>query len=209
MGKNSEIDRITKRPIQYWFEDGIGELITGGLFVLIGGYFVLQEIITSSLIKGLLSVISILVIGGGVFVSRKLINNLKERLVYPRTGYVTYSKRPSKWKLAITIGTTIAVAIMVILLGRSNSTLDWTPIVIGVICGVLMLYQAIQSGIFRFYLEAGLAILIGTFVAIFGTGGMLSSGLFFLIYGLILIFAGGCALWNYSRNAPPATKPEI
>ncbi len=44
MNKNSEIDRLTKRPIQYWFEDGIGELITGGLFVLIGVYHFLQAI---------------------------------------------------------------------------------------------------------------------------------------------------------------------
>jgi hypothetical protein len=209
MEKNSEIDRITKRPIQYWFEDGIGELITGGLFVLIGIYFVLQEIITSPALKGVLSILSVFIIGGGVLLGRRLINKLKEQLVYPRTGYVTYPRRPSKGKLAVTLSMTIAVAIMVIMLGRSNSTFDWITFVIGAICGALMFFQAVQTSLFRLYLEATLAILMGAVVAVLGTGGMLNSGLYFLIYGLILIFAGGCALRNYFKKAPVTEEVEL
>jgi len=206
MAKNSEIDQITKRPIQYWFEDGIGELVTGGLFLVIGLNFILQGIIISAALKGLLSILSVFIIGGGVFVGRMLIGKFKERLVYPRTGYVTYPKRRSKGKLAVTIGMFIAVATIVIMLGRSTSTFDWTTFIIGVICGILMFFQAIQTSLFRLHLEATLAILLGAVVAIFGTGGMINSGIFFLIYGLILILAGGCALRNYLKTSPPISN---
>lgn len=200
---NKSIDKLTKRPIQYWFEDGISELVTGGLFALTGIYFVLQATITHPGWLAAISILSVLIIGGGVIVGRMLIAKLKERLVYPRTGYVTYPKRHSKGKLATTIGTAIAVFATVLLLASTQSTLDWTLLVIGIICGALMLYQAYQTGITRLFIEAVLAVLIGATIAILGAGDMLSSGLFFVIYGLVIIFAGGCALRSYLQKAPP------
>jgi hypothetical protein len=208
MNAKDNLDKITKRPIQYWFEDGIGELITGGLFTLIGIYFVLQEFINSSLIKGLFGILSVVIIGGGTILGRVLISKLKERLVYPRTGYVGFAKRPSKRKLAITLSVVIGVAILVLMLGSSSSVFNWVPLVIGVICGGLMLYQATQTGIYRLYIEASLAFLIGATISILGKSEPLGSGLFFVIYGLIMVFAGGCALRNYFRQAPPLSNLE-
>ena len=208
MNPTDNLDKITKRPIQYWFEDGIGELITGALFTLIGVYFLIQEMIASSIMKGMLGIVSVFIIGGGTILGRILIAKLKERLVYPRTGYVSYPKRPGKGKLAVTLGMVIAIAIMVIMLGSASSTINWIPIVIGAICAALMLYQAIQTGIFRLFIEAALAILIGTLIAILGNSEPTGSGLFFIIYGPVMIFAGGCALWNYFKTTPPATNSE-
>ena len=93
-------------------------------------------------------------IGGGVLLSRKIIALFKERLVYPRTGYVAYVKRPSKGKLVITSSCVIAVAFSIILLGRSISTFNWVPVIIGAICGFLMFYQAYQASIYRLFIEA-------------------------------------------------------
>jgi len=200
------IEKLTKRPIQYWFEDGIGEFVTGGLYILIGINFCLQAITTSPQIKAIVSLTSVLIIAGGVILSRKLIGWIKEHFIYPRTGYVTYAKRSSKGKVAITISSTIAVAIFVIIIGRSNSTFDWTSIVISFICGGLMLYQAVLTGVYRLYIESALAVLVGTIIAFLGIGGMFSSGLFFVIYGLILMFGGGCALLIYFKKAPPVQK---
>jgi len=208
MTSNKSLDQLTKRPLQYWFEDGIGELVTGGLFTLIGIYFVLQAMIPHPGWRAAISILSVAIIGGGVIGGRVLIAKLKERLVYPRTGYVSYPRRPSKGRLAVTIGTVIAVAIMVIMLGSANSAIDWTPLVIGVICGALMLFQAYQTGFNRLYLEAALAVLIGVTIAILGIGDMFSSGIFFLIYGLVMAFAGVCALRSYLQKAPPASTQE-
>lgn len=208
MNSNKSLDQLTKRPIQYWFEDGIGELVTGGLFILIGLYFVLQTIFANSVWQVVISFLSVIVIGGGVILGRMLIAKLKERLVYPRTGYVSYPKRPSKGKLIFTISTTIAVAMIVIMLGSSDSSFNWTTLVIGAICGALMLFQAFQTGLYRLYIEAVLAILIGATIASMVPGGMLNSGLFFVIYGSVLVFAGGCALRSYFQKAPPALNHE-
>jgi hypothetical protein len=208
MTSNKSLNELTKRPIQYWFEDGIGELVTGGLFTLIGSYLILQAILSNSVWQAVISILSVIVIGGGVFLGRVLIAKLKERLVYPRTGYVSYPKRPSKGKLAVTLITVIAVAISVIMLGRSESDFTWTTFVIGAICGALMLFQAIQTGFYRLYIEAALAFLLGATMANPAFAGKLNNGLFFLIYGLILVFAGGCALFSYFQRAPSPTHEE-
>jgi hypothetical protein len=208
MTSNKSLDQLTKRPLQYWFEDGIGELITGALFILIGIYFILQDMVTNSVWQAVISLLSVIVIGGGVILGRGLIAKLKERLVYPRTGYISYPKRPSKGKLVVTLITVIAVAISIIMLGRSDSDFNWTTLVIGAICGVLMLFQAIQTGFYRLYIEAALSFLLGAMIASFAPESMLSSGLFFVIYGLVLVFAGGCALRSYFQKTPPASNEE-
>ena len=206
---NVQLDKLTKRPIQYWFEDGIGELVTGGLFFLIGINFCIQAAITSPQIKAIISLTSVIIIGGGVILARKLISRIKEQIIYPRTGYVSYPKRPSKGKVAITIGSTVTVAIFVIFLGSTTSTFDWTPIVISAICGGLMFYQAVQTGVYRLYIESALAVLIGIIIAFLEIGDMFSSGIFFIIFGLVLMIGGGCALHSYFKKAPPITNKEF
>ena len=55
---DEQIKKFTKRPIRYWFEDGIGELVTGGLFGLIGVYLIIQQMVTSPIWIGIFSIFS-------------------------------------------------------------------------------------------------------------------------------------------------------
>src|SRR5512138_5195 len=82
---------IEGRVRRYWFSDGIGELMGGALFLLLGLYFSAQQYFGDQSPIGIIlqSSFVILVIGG-VFVGRWMINQLKSRLTYPRTGYVEY-----------------------------------------------------------------------------------------------------------------------
>ena len=195
------LNKLTKRPIQYWFEDGIGEFVMGALYFLIGVNFCLQAIITSPPIKAILSLVSVFIIEGGVIITRKLIERINEHIIYPRTGYVSYPKRPRKTKIAILIVSLVAVAVFTIFLSTSSNSFDWTSIVIRVICGALMLYQAVQTGVFRLYIESILAILIGIVIAFQNMGGMFSSGIFFLSFSMVLMISGGCAFVYYLKKS--------
>jgi hypothetical protein len=203
------LNKITKRPIQYWFEDGIGEFVLGALYFLIGINFYLQATIKSPQIKGILSLMSVFIIGGGVIITRKLISRIKEYITYPRTGYVAYSKRPGKTKIAITIVILGTVAVVTIYLGKTSNSYDWTSTIISVICGALMLYQAVQTSVFRLYIESILAILIGIVIAFLNLGGMFSSGIFFISFSIVLMISGGCAFLYYLKKSSPIIKKEI
>jgi hypothetical protein len=204
--KNINLNKLTKRPIQYWFEDGIGEFVMGVLYFLIGINFYLQASITSPQIKAILSLVSVFIIGGGVIITRKLIGRIKEHIIYPRTGYVSYPKRTRKTKIAIIIVSLVAVAVFTIFFRKSSNSFDWTTIVISVICGSLMLYQAVQTGVFRLYVESMLAILIGMVTAFQNFGGMFSSGIFFISFSLVLMISGGFAFVYYLKKSSANTK---
>jgi hypothetical protein len=203
------LDKLAKRPIQYWFEDGIGEFVMGVLYFLIGVNFYLQATITSPQIKAILSLVSVLIIGGGVIITRKLIGRIKERIIYPRTGYVSYPKRTRKTKIAIVIVSLVAVAVFTIFLGKSSNSFDWTSIVISGICGALMLYQAIQTGVSRLYAESILAMLIGIVIAFLNMGGMFSSGIFFISFSIVLMVSGGYAFVYYLKKSSSNAKKEF
>ncbi|MFN2128861.1 MAG: hypothetical protein ACK2TU_13460 [Anaerolineales bacterium] len=206
---NVNLNKLTKRPIQYWFEDGIGEFVMGILYFIIGINFCIQATVISPQIKAILSLVSVFIIGGGVIITRKLIGRIKELFIYPRTGYVSYTKQPRKAKITISIVSMVAVAVFAIFLRNSSNSFDWTPIVIGVICGLLMLYQAFQTSVFRLYVEAILAILIGIVIATLNISGLFSSGIFFISFGLILIIGGGCAFVYYLKKTTPIEKKEF
>src|SRR5690348_5415922 len=86
-----EFQAVQQRVKRYWFKDGIGEIVVGGLFLLLALYFAGHRWLPSDtkapmVLDGGLTLILIL----GVFFTRKLINVFKTHITYPRTGYVEY-----------------------------------------------------------------------------------------------------------------------
>jgi len=113
-----DLSEIEQRIKRYWYTDGIGELIGGGMFVLLGLYFALQEFLgQNSMAGGILQASFALLMIGCVFAGRWLINTLKTRLTYPRTGYVEYqvNERGSRGKriLPVILGFVIAALITI------------------------------------------------------------------------------------------------
>src|SRR5688500_1059300 len=92
---------VEQRVKRYWYTDGIAELAGGGMFILLGVYFACQEFLgQKSMIGGILQASSILLMIGVMALSRRLVNALKTRLTYPRTGYVEYrvDERYMNWR---------------------------------------------------------------------------------------------------------------
>ena len=88
----SDVEQRVKR---YWFSDGIAELSGGVMFLLLGIYFALQQFLgQDSTVGGLLQASLVLMMIGGAYISRRMVNSLKTRITYPRTGYVEYQTDP-------------------------------------------------------------------------------------------------------------------
>ena len=87
----SNLSDVEQRVKRYWYTDGIGELIAGGMFLLLGLYFSIQQYFGHQSLVGVILQSSLLVVLiGGAMIGRRLISVLKTRLTYPRTGYVEY-----------------------------------------------------------------------------------------------------------------------
>lgn len=199
----SDVEQRVKR---YWYTDGIGELIGGGMFILLGIYFALQQALgQNSTVGGILQASLVLVMIGGMFVSRRLINALKTRLTYPRTGYVEYQvdERLTKSRriLAAVLGFTIAALTMVLV--RLFDFFDSIVAVTGfAVALILIILRAKSSGLTRFYALGGVSLGLGLALSVSGLPNGYSLGLFYGLMGVCLMRSGGLTLRRYLDENP-------
>ncbi len=75
----SNLSDVQQRVNRYWYTDGLAEILGGGMFLLLAVYFALQDFLgPDSTLSGILQASLALVLIGGAFVSRRLINSLKD-----------------------------------------------------------------------------------------------------------------------------------
>jgi hypothetical protein len=202
----SNLSDVEERVKRYWYTDGIGELIGGGMFVLLAIYFALQEFLgQNSLVSGILQVSLILIMIGGMTLSRWLINTLKTRLTYPRTGYIEYqvdegsirSRRIGVILLAF------AVSSLTMLFVNMFQSFDSIVAVTGVAVGlILVILRAKSSGLSRFYVLGAISIFLGLALSISQLPNGYSLGLFYALMGVSFTISGGFTLRRYLEDNP-------
>ena len=197
---------IEQRVKRYWYTDGIGELIGGGMFILLGIYFALQGFLgQNSMIGGILQVSLILVMIGGMAVSRRLINTLKTRLTYPRTGYVEYQVDEQKMKFrrvwVMILAFVISALTMVFV--RLFQAFDSIVAVTGVgVSLILVILRAKSAGLSRFYMLGAISIVLGLVLSISGLSNGYNLSLFYGLMGLCFMLSGGWTLRRYLEANP-------
>lgn len=202
----SNISDVEKRITRYWYTDGIAEVIGGGMFLLLGSYFAAQEFMgQNSLASGLLQASLALLMIGGAFVSRRLVNALKTRLTYPRTGYVEYQinedqmKRRRIWAFALAF----VVSVLTMIFVRTFQIVDSLVAVTGVMVGlILIILRAKSAGITRFYFLGGISLVLGLALSVSRLPNGYSLGLFYGLMGICFLISGGITLAKYLRDNP-------
>lgn len=207
-----DLSKVEQRVKRYWYTDGIGELVGGGMLVLLGIYFALQESIQSflggnSLIGLILQMgfFLLLFLAGG-WMNGQLVNLLKARLTYPRTGYVEYQtgrgrSSKGKWFLLVVLSAGIAAAMN--LLARLFQSFDAMVAMTGLLgAWVFMILHARSSGFTRFYVLAGVSIVLGLVLSVTGLSISHNAGLFYGLMGICVAISGGWTLRRYLQQNP-------
>ena len=206
----NEISQVEQRVKRYWYTDGIGELIGGGVFLILALYFTMQEYFgEQSVVGGLLQGFFIVIMIGAIFLGRKLVNFLKTRLTYPRTGYVEYrqSGRNTMWMrfLAVIVGMTVAMAS--IFITRSIESIDSMAAITGVLVAVIFLVkQGWSFGVARFNFFSLFSLVLGVILSVSGLPSGYNLGLFYGIMGVTLALSGGLILKRYLGDNPMAAE---
>lgn len=205
MNKN-DLKQVEQRVRRYWYTDGIAELAGGGMFLLLGLYFgVLGYFEEGSLVSVILQASMLLVFVAGAFGVRWLVNSLKSRLTYPRTGYVEYrvkdgNTRKRRWVIVITAMSISAASIVLVDYIRGLETM---VLITGVLAGVIFIaLRGRSSGLKRFYALGGLAILLGTGLAFSKLPQVYTLALFYGSLGAAILISGGLVLRSYLRENP-------
>jgi hypothetical protein len=204
---NDPIREIEKRTQRYWFEDGIWDLGFGFILLIMGLFFLFTaNLPEENPISKWAGLFQIVLIVGSFFALSKVVRLLKERITYPRTGFVVY-RRKNRSRRALTSG------LVGMVFAGSMAYLTTLPIVKdritavnGILLGLTCLYLGYRFGVIRYYLIGGLTILIGYLISLQSVEYVSGVGWFFSSFGVIWLVSGAAALIHYLRSTQPADK---
>jgi MFS family permease len=206
---NENLEKIERRTIQYFFNDGLTEIALGLFFLLFGAYFFGQTVLPKdSALAQVLDVSLVLIIVAAGFLLGRFIGFLKNRLTYPRTGYVAYKKKPaspSRKRIAAIIAAVIAVALSALTAAAPSFRL-WLPALNGFLLGFVVFLFWRRTGVFRFLVLAGVSALVGIGVALAGVADIMGVSLYYALFGAAILISGLLAFAGYWRRS--RTEPE-
>jgi hypothetical protein len=210
---DSEISKIVRRAQGYRYMDGTYEFKMGLTLVTLAAYTLIQTKLDGPGWRNFLLplLFSVLLVGGGGWLIDRLIQAVKERVTYRRSGYVAFDPRTRT--PAFSADTTVFLVILGFLLAVSLFTwlgqilsTKWMPLLPAVILSVMIGITAFRSAQRRFYLLAAVTLVIGIALAWVDNGRWdltISEAVYFALMSLIFLSAGVFTLWKYLQTTQP------
>jgi hypothetical protein len=201
-------ENVLNRAYAHWLKDGLFEIGLGILFVGVGA---LRAIIHFAGEKSAayywLSVgLLIFMIGCGWGLDR-IGKALKERITYPRTGFMAFKPRTYIYKriLVLLVFAAILGGVVGVLATQPNQQEigGIVPITQGIVGAIAFTYGARRIELKRFYYLAVFSLGIGLVIGMLGVGVVLGLSFFYLSIGLAMIVSGCVALVKYLRSHEP------
>jgi hypothetical protein len=201
-----------RRAIQYFFVDGTFELGFGLLTLILGAYFYLSARVEEGLFSALLDVSLVLVLLGGAWLANSLVRKVKEKVTYPRTGFVAYrrngkSKRGWRMAVGLVVGGLVA-ALTAVLVSAPFPGMDVLPVLTGIVMGIILGIIAWRVGLIRIYVLAAVCLLLGFGLGFARLMNDLGVAAFYGGLGGLLLVAGGLTMGRYLRQNPTSQEEQ-
>lgn len=204
---DTNVKSFQKKALQYWWIDGLAELAFGLEMAVFAGYFVLLQQIDSVPWSLVASSVGIPVVFlATFFLTGKLVMYIKERVTFPRTGYVRYPKRKAisrKRRIIVGAGIGLITAIAVNLsrefLGENA---QWIVTAFIILMG--MIYIGYLVGVYRYYVLGGLSLFWGVAMIWMPISDGYEYAWFFGGIGLISFISGLMVFLKYLKHYPKA-----
>lgn len=196
------IEDAIRRPKRYWNVDGIPEIAIGA-FWLLWGVIVLLPIAMPALAKSR-SLISILGVLLAPMFMDYAVKRWKERVTFPRGGYVQFRPPSGKMRLTLVIMAAIlgAGAMLVVRFGGNRAVPDWMGAIVGFLISVILLQLAWRMRSVRLAVMCWLVFAAGIAVLVAGVPHESQMIYVFLAAGVVCVLDGGLRLREYTRQHP-------
>lgn len=209
---NDKFQIVEKRVKRYWYSDGIVELSLGGMFFLLGVYFGIQGYLGEGSQASVIMQVGLFVlIFAGIVGVQRVVNALKARLTYPRTGYVEYRKdgQDIKQRRNIFMGVALALVAASIILFDFFRNFDSMILGTGVMVGaVFIALRGKSTGVTRFYVLGVFSILLGVGLSFDKLPQEYNLALFYSLFGVAVMISGGLVLRRYLRENPMPAESD-
>ncbi len=206
MTEQVKIENIIRNTRKYWYVDGLSEIATGLVIFATGLTYWLVSTLESTNIKALLLALTqpaVIIIG--TLIVQKYLPKIKERITYPRTGYITFRKPPRNRRLKHALKFGMVAGLVAALVGMVSSRLpaNYLPLLSSVFLLIFSIYLAYQTAVPRFYVIGFLMVLLGAVISFVPFGNALPYTLFFCGVGIIWIISGVITLIGYLKKTSP------
>jgi hypothetical protein len=121
----THLDEIAKRPLRYWSEDGLPDLMLGLMFVVVAAIFLIGRMLPagSSIARAYPMAAPALWAVSSIAIARAL-KKLKERITFPRAGYIAF-REPALFYRACALALVLLVGVGAVLLNRTAAAPQW------------------------------------------------------------------------------------
>ncbi len=201
----TSIKSTIERTRQYWYIDGFSELQVGAIFISLALVSVIGMIFKPSIGSAVLVGVGypVIILGGMIF-GNKWVRAMKEKVTYPRTGYVKYiqPERPSRRTRMIK---SLIVAFMVsIVVNVIISQLDpfWVVFGTGLMIAAFTVYMGVQIPLNRFLVTAVWIAVVSFLAARLPYSDEIQMGILLAGTGIGWLIAGTISLITYLRKNP-------
>lgn len=196
---NKNITTAQQHALQYWFVDGLAELSAGIVCILLAILFLKWQAIIKTRWSLLIFFFIALAFSFGL---RLVIQKIKERTTYLRTGYVApLSGLENKRAVIIAIAFTILLLAVNIYISRQGpKAMLWSSGAAGLIFAFLFSWTGYLTALRRFYYLALFSFLAGVLLAFLDIGYLIGTAILTSLNGLILLFSGFRARWAYTHQ---------
>jgi hypothetical protein len=208
----NQINQIIRKTQRAWFEDGIWEIGFGVSILLISLYY--WGVIWLDLAQRLgmwLPLLQIVFFFAAFLPVRWVVTTLKERVAFPRSGYVAFRREPvrRRWQRFATGGLIGAfVSILAVVFSLQGTLESRIPIVVGLALAGAMTYISIRYAILRFTLTGLLSFAAAVGIAVLRLETTMGMAALMSAFGILTLGAGGIALWRFMCSTPVAQESE-
>jgi len=203
---NKNFANAQKRAIQYWFVDGLAELAAGLVSLFLAVLFGIWQVI----FVWRWSLPVIMVTGLAVsFGLRLIVQRIKERTTYPRTGYAApLSGLEQKGFIAFVVAfTLLLLGLNYYLSVQGPQGWLWSPGVAGLVFTFIFAWTGVLTKLRRFYFLALLSLCVGVVLAVVGMDYFRGVGVLAGVVGLTLLYQGYRVRKAYHTENPLLSNP--
>lgn len=204
-----EIQQIIRKTQREWYADGIWEMGFGVAILLIALFYWVSDWLKLEQYLGLgLPVVQLLFFVAAFLGVRWFVAGLKERVAFPRTGYVVFRRlQPRLWWRRIALGAGVGIAVgglQVIFVGEGSKSVAW----VGLVFALVMVFLSLRFGVGRFFLVGLATFGLGMGAAVFIPDEWAGMAALFTAFGVLNLISGLVSMFRFVRRYPVALEGQ-
>jgi peptidoglycan/LPS O-acetylase OafA/YrhL len=199
------LDDVARRSQKYWDVDGLPELMMGLLWMLWGGAWLLGDALPDDWRANAVwtTLPALLALSGvaAIWATKQL----KQRLTFPRTGYVDW-KEPSRSARLMAAGVAMVIAMVLVAVATNRDTRieHAAAPLLGVILSLAFVVASVRQRAPHYLALAGVALVLALVFGALGAG-WASVNWMFVALGAASAVLGGVRLVLFLRRHPLAS----